>query len=196
MGAARRRRSRCLNFGSPERAENVKFSECIRGISDACNELGTPVAPASIVIQRDEGNAIYPTRPREVGLLEEETIGPTAISDANLESFCSGNRTSSAGGMAAENCATRCRAAGVRWTRAFAVVAILDESKCCEARMICERGLASRAECSMNGIGCHVEFAGTGDCDASLCLLKLKRGGRPHAETNIRRGARRANESE
>src|SRR5207237_2988481 len=63
----------CLNFGSPERAEIMwQFAECIRGISDACSALGTPVVSGNVSFYNEtEGRAIHPTPTvGMVGILE------------------------------------------------------------------------------------------------------------------------------
>src|SRR5438105_2601520 len=48
----------CLNFGSPERPEIMwQFSECIRGISEACRALETPVVSGNVSFYNEtEGN--------------------------------------------------------------------------------------------------------------------------------------------
>ena len=53
----------CLNFGSPEKPEIMwQFAEAIRGISDACSALGTPVVSGNVSFYNEtEGRAIYPT---------------------------------------------------------------------------------------------------------------------------------------
>ena len=79
----------CLNFGSPERPEIMwQFSECIRGISDACNALGTPVVSGNVSFYNEtEGRAIYPTPTvGMVGILEREDIGADLhFPDAGLD---------------------------------------------------------------------------------------------------------------
>jgi phosphoribosylformylglycinamidine synthase subunit PurL len=53
----------CLNFGNPERpAVMWQFAESIRGISDACRALGTPVTGGNVSFYNEsEGSAIWPT---------------------------------------------------------------------------------------------------------------------------------------
>jgi phosphoribosylformylglycinamidine synthase len=53
----------CLNFGNPERAEvYYQMEEVIRGIADACSELGVPVISGNVSLYNEtEGRAIYPT---------------------------------------------------------------------------------------------------------------------------------------
>ncbi|HWL65924.1 MAG TPA: phosphoribosylformylglycinamidine synthase subunit PurL, partial [Actinomycetota bacterium] len=53
----------CLNFGNPEKPEVMwQFSEVVRGIGDACRELGTPVTGGNVSFYNEtKGRAIYPT---------------------------------------------------------------------------------------------------------------------------------------
>src|SRR5947207_1974239 len=51
------------NFGSPERPEIMwQFAECIRGISDACRTLDTPVVSGNVSFYNEtEARAVHPT---------------------------------------------------------------------------------------------------------------------------------------
>ena len=53
----------CLNFGNPEKPDVMwQFSEVVRGISDACKVLGTPVTGGNVSFYNEtKGRAIYPT---------------------------------------------------------------------------------------------------------------------------------------
>jgi phosphoribosylformylglycinamidine synthase subunit PurL len=53
----------CLNFGSPEREDVMwQFAEVVRGIGDACSELGTPVTGGNVSFYNETNeNPIYPT---------------------------------------------------------------------------------------------------------------------------------------
>jgi phosphoribosylformylglycinamidine synthase subunit PurL len=53
----------CLNFGNPERPEVMwQFAQVIRGISDACRALGTPVTGGNVSFYNESGDsAIGPT---------------------------------------------------------------------------------------------------------------------------------------
>ncbi len=53
----------CLNFGNPERPEVMwAFAESIRGMSDACTALGTPVTGGNVSFYNESGDsAIWPT---------------------------------------------------------------------------------------------------------------------------------------
>src|SRR5688500_9561481 len=79
----------CLNFGSPERADIMwQFAECIRGISDACIALDTPVVSGNVSFYNEtEGSAIYPTPTvGMVGILENEKAGrDLTFPDAGLD---------------------------------------------------------------------------------------------------------------
>src|SRR5713226_1792940 len=79
----------CLNFGSPERPEIMwQFSECIRGISDACVALGTPVVSGNVSFYNETaGRAIDPTPTvGMVGILDSEDRGhPVAFDDAGRD---------------------------------------------------------------------------------------------------------------
>jgi phosphoribosylformylglycinamidine synthase len=53
----------CLNFGNPERPEvYYQMQEVIRGIADACAELGTPVVSGNVSLYNEtDGVPVYPT---------------------------------------------------------------------------------------------------------------------------------------
>ena len=53
----------CLNFGSPEDPEVMwQFAEAVRGLSDACMELGVPVTGGNVSLYNQTGGvAIHPT---------------------------------------------------------------------------------------------------------------------------------------
>ncbi|HSU70443.1 MAG TPA: AIR synthase-related protein, partial [Micrococcaceae bacterium] len=53
----------CLNFGSPEDPEVMwQFAEAVRGLSDACQELGVPVTGGNVSLYNQTGGvAIHPT---------------------------------------------------------------------------------------------------------------------------------------
>jgi len=63
----------CLNFGNPEKPGVMwQFVEAVRGISDACRALGTPVVSGNVSFYNESnGQDIYPTPTvGMVGLLE------------------------------------------------------------------------------------------------------------------------------
>jgi phosphoribosylformylglycinamidine synthase subunit PurL len=53
----------CMNFGSPERPEVMwAFSEAVRGLTDACTALETPVTGGNVSFYNESGDsAIWPT---------------------------------------------------------------------------------------------------------------------------------------
>ncbi|MEA2435359.1 MAG: phosphoribosylformylglycinamidine synthase subunit PurL [Actinomycetota bacterium] len=72
----------CLNFGNPEKPGVMwQFAEVIRGMSDACVALGTPVTGGNVSFYNEtKGRAIYPTP--VIGMLgvvpsPESSIGST-----------------------------------------------------------------------------------------------------------------------
>ncbi len=53
----------CLNFGNPERPENMwQFAEAVRGLADACRQLDVPVVSGNVSLYNEtEGKSIFPT---------------------------------------------------------------------------------------------------------------------------------------
>jgi phosphoribosylformylglycinamidine synthase len=179
----------CLNFGSPERPEIMwQFAECIRGISDACRILETPVVSGNVSFYNEtEGRGINPTPTvGMVGILESEHDGcGLAFPEAKLEVILLG--------------ATRDELGGSEWQQMFAPAALAappavdlySEKKLVEllltlhsekllrsAHDLSNGGLAvALAESSMDGIGCHVELAGhSDDLDAFALLFSESQG--------------------
>src|SRR4028118_1660895 len=70
----------CLNFGSPEKPDAYyQLVECIEGMSEACEALGTPVVSGNVSLYNEtEREAIYPTP--AVGMVgaSEDGGGPAA----------------------------------------------------------------------------------------------------------------------
>ncbi|MGO1531994.1 MAG: phosphoribosylformylglycinamidine synthase subunit PurL [Micrococcaceae bacterium] len=62
-GAVPKAVSDCLNFGSPEDPDVMwQFAEAVRGLSDACLELGVPVTGGNVSLYNQTGTtAIHPT---------------------------------------------------------------------------------------------------------------------------------------
>jgi phosphoribosylformylglycinamidine synthase len=158
----------CLNFGSPERPEIMwQFSECIRGISDACNALGTPVVSGNVSFYNEtEGKAIHPTPTvGMVGILEREDIGcGLRFPEAGLDVVLIGETRE-------EPMPPR-----VDLDRERALVETLlqlHENRLLRAcHDISNGGFAvALAECAMGGIGCHVELGGHADDIDALALL-------------------------
>jgi phosphoribosylformylglycinamidine synthase len=68
--------SDCLNFGSPEDPSVMwQFSEAVRGIADACQQLGTPVTGGNVSFYNQTGQTpIHPTPVVGVlGLIDDVT---------------------------------------------------------------------------------------------------------------------------
>ena len=64
----------CLNFGSPEKLEAYyQLAECIEGMAEACEALGTPVVSGNVSLYNEtEAGAVYPTPVvGMVGVLED-----------------------------------------------------------------------------------------------------------------------------
>ncbi|HEY0155851.1 MAG TPA: phosphoribosylformylglycinamidine synthase subunit PurL [Thermoanaerobaculia bacterium] len=179
----------CLNFGSPERPEIMwQFSECIRGISDACRALDTPVVSGNVSFYNEtEGRAVYPTPTvGMVGILESDRDGcGLAFNDANLEVILLGE--------------TRDELGGSEWQQMYAPDALaaaprvdLEKEKSLvellldlqgakllvAAHDLANGGLAvALAEMSMDGIGAHVDLAGhADDLDATGLLFSESQG--------------------
>jgi phosphoribosylformylglycinamidine synthase II len=160
----------CLNFGSPERPEIMwQFAECIRGISDACRALETPVVSGNVSFYNEtEGKAVYPTPTvGMVGILESDRDGcGMAFPEAGLDVVLVGTVREELGGS--------------EWQQTFMPdalaasprVSLEDEKKLIEfllaahqekllgaAHDISNGGLAvALAEMSMPDIGCHVDL--------------------------------------
>ncbi|MDX1584850.1 MAG: AIR synthase-related protein, partial [Thermoanaerobaculia bacterium] len=92
----------CLNFGSPERPEIMwQFSEAVRGISEACELLGTPVVSGNVSFYNEtEGRAVFPTPTvGMVGILESiEDRMPLAFSGEDLTIVLLGETRDELGG--------------------------------------------------------------------------------------------------
>jgi phosphoribosylformylglycinamidine synthase len=67
----------CLNFGNPEKPDVMwQFKEAVRGISDACRALDTPVVSGNVSLYNEtRGAAIYPTPTvGVVGVLQDASL--------------------------------------------------------------------------------------------------------------------------
>jgi len=75
----------CLNFGNPEKPEIMwQFAEAVRGISDACRSLGTPVVSGNVSLYNEtDGKGIFPTP--TIGM-----VGLVEPVDATCRSFFQG----------------------------------------------------------------------------------------------------------
>jgi len=174
----------CLNFGSPERPEIMwQFAEAIRGISDACRALETPVVSGNVSFYNEtEGRAVHPTPTvGMVGIMESDRDGcGLAFPDAGLDVILLG--------------ATHDELGGSEWQQMFAASELaapprvdLDaEKKLIEllldlhgakllraAHDIANGGLAvALAEMSFDGVGCHIDLSNYArDLDAMALLF-------------------------
>src|SRR5688500_5613981 len=174
----------CLNFGSPERAEIMwQFAECIRGISDACRALDTPVVSGNVSFYNEtEGRAVYPTPTvGMVGIMESDRDGcGLAFPAADLHVILIGETRDELGGsewqqmFAADALVAPPRVDLDRERALIELLLELHASKTIRAAHdISNGGLAvALAEMSMDGIGCHVDLAGHGDdLDATSLLF-------------------------
>jgi phosphoribosylformylglycinamidine synthase subunit PurL len=170
----------CLNFGSPERPEIMwQFSECIRGISDACRALETPVVSGNVSFYNEtEGNAIYPTPTvGMVGILEDERRGASlAFPAAGLDIILLGETREEMGGsewqqlFAPDAVAAPPRVDLEREKKLIDVLLSFEHVR--SAHDVSNGGLAvALAECSMEGIGCHVDLGGHADDLDAVALL-------------------------
>jgi phosphoribosylformylglycinamidine synthase subunit PurL len=174
----------CLNFGSPERAEIMgQFAECIRGISDACRALDTPVVSGNVSFYNEtEGRAIHPTPTvGMVGILESDRIGcGLAFPDADLDVLLLGNTRDELGGSEWQQMfAPDARALPPRVDLGSekALIGLLLELHATQtlraAHDLANGGLAvALGEMSSRGIGCHVDLAAhADDLDATALLF-------------------------
>jgi len=186
----------CLNFGSPERPDIMwQFSECIRGLSDACNALGTPVVSGNVSFYNEtEGKAIYPTPTvGMVGILEDEKIGADLhFSRPGLDIILLGSTRDEMGGSEWQQMyAPEALAAPPRvdLDAEHALVALLlnlHETRALRsAHDLANGGLAiALAECAMNGIGCNIDLDGVADDLDVVSLLFGESQGRAIVTTD------------
>jgi len=173
----------CLNFGSPERPEIMwQFSECIRGISDACVALKTPVVSGNVSFYNEtEGRAIYPTPTvGMVGILEDETTGRDLhFPQEGLDIVLLGGTGDELGGSEWQQMfLPDAMAAPPRVdlerenTLVDLLLAAYDRRLIRSAHDVSNGGLAvALAECSMERSGCHVDLSGHADALDPIALL-------------------------
>jgi phosphoribosylformylglycinamidine synthase len=173
----------CLNFGSPERAEIMwQFSECIRGISEACTALDTPVVSGNVSFYNEtEGKAIYPTPTvGMVGILEDEKHGaPLSFHDEGLDVILLGDTRDELGGSEWQQMnmpdalAAPPRVDLDRERKLINLLLALHENHLlASAHDLSNGGLAvALAECAMNGVGCHVDLKAHADDLDAVALL-------------------------
>jgi phosphoribosylformylglycinamidine synthase II len=174
----------CLNFGSPERPEIMwQFAECIRGISEACLALETPVVSGNVSFYNEtEGRGIHPTPTvGMVGILEDETSGRgLAFPEANLDVILLGETGDELGGsewqqrFAPDALAQPPRVDLEKEKALIELLLTLDRNRLIRsAHDLANGGLAvALAESSMGGVGCHVDLSNYGrDLDATALLF-------------------------
>ncbi|HXI13835.1 MAG TPA: phosphoribosylformylglycinamidine synthase subunit PurL [Thermoanaerobaculia bacterium] len=173
----------CLNFGSPQRAEIMwQFSECIRGISEACIALETPVVSGNVSFYNEtEGRGIPPTPTvGMVGILEDEASFITLLfRDLDRSIVLLGTSEDELGGSEFQSHfleGTRSRPPRVHLDEESQLVKLLlslnDRALIDSAHDLSSGGLAiALAEASMNGVGCDVQLAGYADSLDWVALL-------------------------
>ncbi|MEA2572365.1 MAG: phosphoribosylformylglycinamidine synthase subunit PurL [Acidobacteriota bacterium] len=174
----------CLNFGSPERPDIMwQFSEAIRGISEACVALDTPVVSGNVSFYNEtEGNAVYPTPTvGMVGILDDEETGRgVTFPKPGLDIIILGATTEELGGSEwqqanmPEALAAPPRVDLERERALIELLLALAENKLVQSvHDISNGGLAiALAECAVGGIGGHIELANYAtDLDAIALLF-------------------------
>ncbi|MFL6100467.1 MAG: phosphoribosylformylglycinamidine synthase subunit PurL [Actinomycetales bacterium] len=168
----------CLNFGSPEDpAVMWQFAEAVRGLTDACRELGLPVTGGNVSFYNQTADvAIHPTPVVGVlGVLDDVTRRvPSGWSDDGLELLLLGT--------------TRDELGGSEWAhvvhghlgglppqvdlpaeRALAglVADVADDGLVAAAHDLSEGGLAQALaeSCLRYGVGAHVDVSHLADRD-------------------------------
>jgi phosphoribosylformylglycinamidine synthase len=185
----------CLNFGSPERPEIMwQFAECIRGISEACIALGTPVVSGNVSFYNEtEGRAVLPTPTvGMVGILEHDTDGcEIAFPEAGLDIILIGETRDELGGSEWQQSAMPEALAApprVDLDREKSLVEFFltayEHRLLRSAHDVSNGGVAiALAECAMDGVGCEIEFADHADVD-SIALLFSESQGRAIVSTS------------
>ena len=180
----------CLNFGSPERPEIMwQFSEAIRGISEACEALGTPVVSGNVSFYNEtEGRPVFPTPTvGMVGILESiDDRMPLSFAREGLSVILLGETRDDLGGSEVLQLLEPGR--GVRpptvdLKREQALIETILEAR---ARRLVESahdlgtgGLAiAVAESSMNGVGAEIALDGHADDLDALSILFSETQGR------------------
>ena len=180
----------CLNFGSPERPEIMwQFAEAIRGISDACRALETPVVSGNVSFYNEtERNAVYPTPSvGMVGILEDETKGcGLAFPEPGLDVIVLGETRDEMGGsewqqMHMPDALSAPPRVDLDRERALInlLIGLHADDLLRSAHDISNGGLAiALGESSMSGIGCHVDLGGHAEEIDAVGLLFSESQGR------------------
>jgi len=180
----------CLNFGSPERPEIMwQFSESIRGLSDACRVLGTPVVSGNVSFYNEtEGRGIPPTPTvGMVGILEDETrVMRCHFRSAGERIVLLGETADELGGSEYQRNflpTERAKPPRVDLEAERRLVELLlelnDRSLLRSAHDLSSGGLGlALAEMSMKGIGCAIDLTGHADALDAIALLFAESQGR------------------
>ncbi|HEY4642068.1 MAG TPA: phosphoribosylformylglycinamidine synthase subunit PurL [Thermoanaerobaculia bacterium] len=192
----------CLNFGSPERPEIMwQFAECIRGISDACRALDTPVVSGNVSFYNEtEGRAVHPTPTvGMVGILDREDSGCGMHFDAaNLDVIILGTTHDELGGsewqqMYLPDSLAKSPRVDLDAERKLVelLLALHDNRLIRTAHDLANGGLAiALAESSMNGFGVDLDLSNyAGDLDPIALLFGESQGRAIVACTNDRTDA-------
>jgi phosphoribosylformylglycinamidine synthase II len=165
----------CLNFGSPEKPEIMwQFVECIRGVSEACRELGTPVVSGNVSFYNEtDGKAINPTPTiGMVGILADERRWLSQhFKEAGLDIVLIGSTSDELGSSEWQQMfLPDQKAAGPRVDLARekslveTILSMHEQHLLRSAHDLSNGGLAvGLAECAIGAHGCHVELAGHAD---------------------------------
>ena len=160
----------CLNFASPERPDIMwQFAESIRGISDACAALETPVVSGNVSFYNEtEGRTIYPTPTvGMVGILESDRDALSLrFRGAGLRILLLGATQDELGGsellqMIDPEALVAPPRVDLEAEKAL-IEFLLDANRerlLDSAHDLANGGLAiALAECAMDGVGCHIEL--------------------------------------
>ncbi len=153
----------CLNFGDPERPEELwRLQEAVRGLGDACRALGLPVTGGNVSLYNEsmEGAIAPTTQIGIVGLLDdvERRLSPAFQTEGDLVALLGETVPGMAGSIYAEHAGSvpDDRPPGVDLAREAALLAFLPEAAACgvlrSAQDVSGGGLAvALAECAMWG---------------------------------------------
>ena len=178
----------CLHRGAPERPEGMcQFAERSRGLRDACIVRGTPVVSGNVSFYNEtEGRAVLPTPTvGMVGILERDTDGcEIAFPESGLDIILIGETRDELGGSEWQQSAMPDALAApprVDLDREKALVefflAAYEHRLLRSAHDVSNGGLAiALAECAMDGIGCHIEFADHANVDTIALLFSESQG--------------------
>jgi phosphoribosylformylglycinamidine synthase len=173
----------CLNFGSPERPEIMwQFAESIRGISDACRALETPVVSGNVSFYNEtEGRPVNPTPTiGMVGILDDaEHVLGCRFRDAGEAIILLGSTRDELGGSEYQqvfHADATARPPRVELDAERALVELLlelrAEGRVSMAHDLANGGLAvALAEAAMDGVGVDIDLGAHADDVDAVALL-------------------------